>query len=308
MHAHNTNLPLAPPRSLDTPLNSRVGLISKKRVQMWRSVARRAPRVISYLTSAHEPVLSSRARTFAPLLFANEQLVQFHESWFQKKTQLTHFSPIFFQIRSLGSVAEAEAASSTDAEEETSTSIEEMDLLEQMRTSEAAPGRQINGSAPSPEIKAPDTRPEPKRPHGYSMGKYTVLRKRQMKIETEAWEQAAREYKELLEDMCQQKLAPNLPYVKSLLLGWFEPLRDKILEEQEWCRSPRNRATYAYYFDSLPADMMAVITMHKMMSLMMVGNGDGSVRVVQAANVIGEAIEHEVRVTVHCSCWYCFLY
>ncbi|KAF3325980.1 DNA-directed RNA polymerase 2B [Carex littledalei] len=179
------------------------------------------------------------------------------------------------------------------------------DLLEQMRKSEAAPGNKIKGAAPGNKIKgaapgreieAPDTSLEPNRLHGYRVGKYTALRKRQMKIETEAWEQAAKEYRELLDDMCQHKLAPNLPYVKSLFLGWFEPLRDKILEVQEWCRNPKSRSNYGEFFDSLPADMMAVITMHKMMSLMMVGNGDGSVRVVQAALAIGDSIEHEVRI------------
>ncbi|CAD5189963.1 unnamed protein product [Musa acuminata subsp. malaccensis] len=66
--------------------------------------------------------------------------------------------------------------------------------------------------------------------------KYYVLRQRQIKIETDAWEQAAKEYKELLTNMCERKLAPNLPYVKSLFLGWFEPLRDRIAMEQEQCR------------------------------------------------------------------------
>nr|CAB3503932.1 unnamed protein product [Digitaria exilis] len=42
--------------------------------------------------------------------------------------------------------------------------------------------------------------------------------------------------------------------------------------------------------------MMAVITMHKLMGLLMTGSGDGSVRVIQAACQIGEAIEHEVRI------------
>ncbi|XP_078171359.1 DNA-directed RNA polymerase 1B, mitochondrial-like [Carex rostrata] len=302
MHASNTNLPPLP-HFLGIPLNSSVNLISKKRVQMWRSVARRAPRVISYLTSPHEPISSSQARTLVP---TNNQLTQLHDSCFREKTQVTHFSPNSFQIRALGSVAEAEATSSTDAEEETPTSIEEMkDLLEERIKSEAAPsnkikgaapGHKIKGAAPGREIEAPDAWPKPKLLHGYSAGKYTALRRRQMKIETEAWEQAAKEYRELLDDMCQHKLAPNLPYVKSLFLGWFEPLRDKILEVQEWCRSPKNRSNYADFFDSLPADMMAVITMHKMMSLMMVGNGDGSVRVVQAAHSIGESIEHEARI------------
>ncbi|GJN12900.1 hypothetical protein PR202_ga31225 [Eleusine coracana subsp. coracana] len=132
--------------------------------------------------------------------------------------------------------------------------------------------------------------------HGMTFHKYTALRRRQIRIETEAWEQAAKEYRELLADMCEQKLAPNLPYVKSLFLGWFEPLRDQIIAEQELVAEPGSRASHRPYFNMLPADMMAVITMHKLMGLLMTGNSDGSVRVIQAACQIGEAIEHEVRI------------
>ncbi|CDP00493.1 unnamed protein product [Coffea canephora] len=96
--------------------------------------------------------------------------------------------------------------------------------------------------------------------------------------------------------MCEQKLAPNLPYIKSLFLGWFEPLKDAIAAEQDLCKDGKNRGAYAQYFDQLPAEMMAVITMHKLMGLLMTGGGYGSARVVQAACHIGEAIEHEVRI------------
>ncbi|KAL6600339.1 hypothetical protein ACP70R_045139 [Stipagrostis hirtigluma subsp. patula] len=132
--------------------------------------------------------------------------------------------------------------------------------------------------------------------HGMRYHRYAALRRRQIRIETEAWEQAAKEYRELLADMCEQKLAPNLPYVKSLFLGWFEPLRDQIVAEQELVSDRSSRAAHAPYFNMLPADMMAVITMHKLMGLLMTGCADGSVRVVQAACQIGEAIEHEVRI------------
>ncbi|KAJ6772125.1 DNA-DIRECTED RNA polymerase [Salix koriyanagi] len=129
---------------------------------------------------------------------------------------------------------------------------------------------------------------------GMGVGKHTILKRRQVKMETEAWEQTAREYQEMLEDMCEQKLAPNLPYVKSLFLGWFEPLRDAILAEQELCKV-NLRIPHGAYFNDLPADMMAVITMHKLMGLLMTGNGRAaSIRVVQAASVVGEAIENEV--------------
>jgi len=132
---------------------------------------------------------------------------------------------------------------------------------------------------------------------GVGQSRYQELRRRQVKIETEVWEEAVREYRELLADMCEQKLAPNLPYMKSLFLGWFEPLRDAIAKEQEMYNSGRNRTAYAPYFVQLPADKMAVIAMHKLMGLLMTGTENatvGTARVVQAACGIGDAIENEV--------------
>ncbi|KAF5190533.1 Dna-directed rna polymerase 3 protein [Thalictrum thalictroides] len=93
--------------------------------------------------------------------------------------------------------------------------------------------------------------------------------------------------------MCEKKLAPNLPYVKKLFLGWFEPLKEAIEKEQKLQKAKKQKAAYAYHISLLPADKMAVIVMHKMMGLLMIGQDDGCVRVVQAAVHIGEAIEQE---------------
>ncbi|KAL9667039.1 hypothetical protein QQ045_001384 [Rhodiola kirilowii] len=144
------------------------------------------------------------------------------------------------------------------------------------------------------EAKTREKKP-PKMVNGMSLWKYTMRRRRQVKVETEAWEQAAKEYQELLTRMCEQKLAPNLPYIKTLLMGWFEPLRDAILAEQELCRIPK-RISHANHFNLLPADMMAVITMHKLMELLMAGGAAGGATVVQAASQIGKAIENEDRI------------
>lgn len=125
--------------------------------------------------------------------------------------------------------------------------------------------------------------------------KNNSLRRRQIKAETEAWERAAQEYKQLEKVMLEKKLAPSLPYVQSLFLGWFEPLRDAIEREQRLQKAKRQKAAYAEHIGLLPADKMAVIVMHKMMGLLMVlGQEEGCVRVVQAAVQIGEAIEQEV--------------
>nr|XP_048336731.1 DNA-directed RNA polymerase 3, chloroplastic isoform X1 [Ziziphus jujuba var. spinosa] len=126
--------------------------------------------------------------------------------------------------------------------------------------------------------------------------KYNLLRRRQIKAETEAWERTVEEYKELEKEMREKKLAPNLPHVKLLFLGWFEPLREAIEKEQRVQQTKKQKAAFAPHIDLLPAEKMALIVMHKMMGLVMVGNHDGCVQVVQAAVQIGMAIEQEVRI------------
>ncbi|KAF7838116.1 DNA-directed RNA polymerase 3, chloroplastic [Senna tora] len=126
--------------------------------------------------------------------------------------------------------------------------------------------------------------------------KYNLLRRRQIKAETEAWERMVEEYRELEREMREKNLAPNLPKVKELFLGWFEPLKDAIEGEQKSQRSKKQKAAFAPHIDLLPASKMAVIVMHKMMGLVMQEHEAGCVQVVQAAVQIGVAIEQEVRI------------
>ncbi|XP_013604173.1 PREDICTED: DNA-directed RNA polymerase 3, chloroplastic [Brassica oleracea var. oleracea] len=128
--------------------------------------------------------------------------------------------------------------------------------------------------------------------------KFDSLRRRQVKEETEAWERMVDEYRDLEKEMCEKSLAPNLPYVKHMFLGWFQPLKEVIEREQrlQKNKSKKVRAAYAPHIELLPADKMAVIVMHKMMGLVMSGHEDGCIQVVQAAVSIGIAIEHEVRI------------
>ncbi|KAK6266706.1 hypothetical protein QUC31_017543 [Theobroma cacao] len=180
-----------------------------------------------------------------------------------------------------GYVSVAEAVSSTDVEEDVSVVEEIKALLDEMKKEQ----RRETGNR---------RRRRQMIERGMGESKYRLLRRRQVKIATEAWEQAAKEYRELLMDICEHKLAPNLPYIKSLFLGWFEPLRDAIIKEQELYRLGKLRAGYAGYLDQLPPDMTAVITIHKLMGLLMTGGEHGCARVVQAACLIGDAIEQEV--------------
>ncbi|KAI9082869.1 hypothetical protein K1719_035199 [Acacia pycnantha] len=187
----------------------------------------------------------------------------------------------FGEFFAKGYASVAEAVTSTDVEEDSHDEVE--DLMKEMKKEER---RQAQTTWRNRKNMA----------RGMTQSKYQLLRRRQVKIETEAWEQAAKEYRELLMDMCEQKLAPNLPYIKTLFLGWFEPFRDAIAKEQELCQAGKIKMSHAPFFDQLPADMLAVITMHKLVGLLMTGVEHGSVKVVHAAISVGDAIEHEVKI------------
>lgn len=125
--------------------------------------------------------------------------------------------------------------------------------------------------------------------------KYNWLRRRQIEAETEAWQKMVEEYRELEREMRQKMLAPNLPHVKALLLGWFEPFRTVVEAEQKAhrARSKKQQESIAPHVDDLPSDKVAVIVMHKMMAMVM-ENEEGCVQLVHAAVHIGMAVEQEV--------------
>ncbi|XP_010929072.1 DNA-directed RNA polymerase 2B, chloroplastic/mitochondrial [Elaeis guineensis] len=287
--------------------------------EMWRNLATKAssssrylgfagrpssvpaiPSISSFIGSAQDSISCERSRILdltAPFSHRSSNMGFCHNGDLlpfirRSNSSIWRISGHLGDSRFFASVAEAVA--STDVDEDASSIEEIQGMLEEMSKIDAREGSKIGGNLEEVRPKVPLEKP--RMVPGMGSGKYAILRRRQIRIETEAWEQAAKEYKELLTDMCEQKLAPNLPYVKSLFLGWFEPLRDQIAAEQEKCGDPGNRLSYGRYFNQLPADMMAVITMHKLMSLLMTGSGYGGIRVVQAACQIGEAIEHEVRI------------
>lgn len=238
----------------------------------------------------HDQFLNG-ARCFVSVNYLNShgtKLGFYRDSYFREKSE--RGSREFSAFSNFNRFCEAFRGYATAAEALVSTSEEDTDEIQEEIEDMNTRNNSVNlSSQQQNQQKKP-----PKMVEGMGKGKYHILRKRQMKVETEAWEEAAKEYQELLEDMCQHKLAPNLPYMKSLFLGWFEPMRDAIASEQDLCEKGMNRTAYAPYFNILPADMMAVITMHKLMGVLMTGGGHGNAKLVQAAIHIGEAIEHEV--------------
>ena len=130
-----------------------------------------------------------------------------------------------------------------------------------------------------------------------SRGNHLKLMRRQMKIESEAWQRAIQEYKDTLEEMCKHQLAPNLPFMKSMFLSWFEPLVNAITAEQEAYQKGEyrlNRSSYGPYLGLLPADKLAVITMHKTVAKLLTEDANVGLRVIVPVLSIGEAVEQEV--------------
>lgn len=89
----------------------------------------------------------------------------------------------------------------------------------------------------------------------------------------------------------------NSPELNLSRYGSFVACRDSILEEQRAYANREHRehrSMYGPYICQLPADMLAVITMHRLMGLLMSDQEHGCVKVVLAAVQIGEAVEQEV--------------
>ncbi|XP_010470873.1 PREDICTED: DNA-directed RNA polymerase 1, mitochondrial [Camelina sativa] len=187
-----------------------------------------------------------------------------------------------------GYATAAQAIDSTDPDDDSSSGSDEVnELITEMEKETERIRKKARLAATQPKRVIA----------GMGVQKYYMLKQRQVKMETEEWQRAARECREILADMCEQKLAPNLPYVKSLFLGWFEPLRNAIQADLDAFKIKKGKIPYAPFMEQLPADMMAVITMHKMMGLLMTNTeGVGIVKLVNAATQIGEAVEQEARI------------
>lgn len=125
------------------------------------------------------------------------------------------------------------------------------------------------------------------------------MRRRQRKMEMGACWKATLEYKDMVVRMCKKKLAPNVPFVRGLLLSWFEPYRDAILAEQRAIvdKEPLpDRCIYGPYLLQLPPDILAVVVMHKLMAVLMKEQEQGYARLLTVASSIGEAVEQEVEI------------
>ncbi|MCO5558648.1 hypothetical protein L7F22_012234 [Adiantum nelumboides] len=125
------------------------------------------------------------------------------------------------------------------------------------------------------------------------------MRTRQRKMEMEASWKATLEYKNMILHMCKKNLAPNVPFVRGLLLSWFEPFRDALCAEQKAIieKEPfTDRNVYGPCLLQLPPDIVAVVAMHKLMAVLMKDQEHGYVRLLNAASAIGEAVEQETEI------------
>eukprot|EP00249_Psilotum_nudum_P022981 c28710_g1_i1 orf=906-4160(-) len=256
------------------------------------------------------PVLTNHMRQFLPMSFLFDSVDHSQSSVRERIAWPEHLKPPEYKAltsvaaqvpwsdhsrppdyKALMSVAEAIASLDVETENFVHTPVQSEDSTEGV----------VSGTLTQSHLDQEPCAQELKRERLVSDEelKQKRLMRRQRKIETDASLNAIKEYKNMMIDMCKKKLAPNLPYVKSLLLSWFEPFRDAILAEQKAIHNQefsKDRANYGPYLVQLPADMLAVLTMHRLMSLLMKENEHGCIRLVRAAIAIGEAVEQEVEI------------
>lgn len=278
--------------------------IVQRQTTMWNTVSKILPDIRIRFNRGYFHTMFSRNSILG---VANHRVSsEMAAGWNVNVLFSSHFSnnfnwnkPIFLMAysRSLGTLAQKVASADEELEASTPSSSQVHDPFEQLAK------KDVDDCLKGHQISKSQNNNFPQYHHSYYSkfikgippSKYALLKKRQIKLETEAWNQAAEEYRELLSEMCDRKLAPNLPYMKSLFMNWFEPLRDKISKEQKFFISEKHCPSFAPYFILLPDDMMAVVTMHTLMGLLMTGDGTAKIQITKASLHIGSAIEQEVR-------------
>ena len=122
------------------------------------------------------------------------------------------------------------------------------------------------------------------------------LHSKQLALEEQAIAMAVQKYRKTREQITQLGKASEMKPAQELLLSWYQPLVNAILEEQKKYHRrefDQDRKSYGPYLSSLNAEKLAVIAMHELMGLtMMEPNG---VPFVRAASTIGRAIQGEVN-------------
>lgn len=77
----------------------------------------------------------------------------------------------------------------------------------------------------------------------------------------------ATKYVSFMLEMCKNNLALNLPFVHFLVLWWFELMenaREAELKPVKNLKSGKHRTGYGFFLCQFPADMLVVISMHKL--------------------------------------------
>lgn len=119
---------------------------------------------------------------------------------------------------------------------------------------------------------------------------------KQVELEIDAISAGVKRYRRLVREATERGDAASLKPVERLMVYWFDPLRQKIREEQRQIlagRSAKGRATHGPIIMSLRADKLALITLHTMLSrCLLEPSGD---LVVRGFYAIGNAIVSEIH-------------
>jgi DNA-directed RNA polymerase len=119
---------------------------------------------------------------------------------------------------------------------------------------------------------------------------------KQYDMEVNQVEKNVKEYIETMQDVMKVNRGSTLPPSHKLLVEWFTPVSKAIDLEQAACikgEPGQDRLTYGPYLTLLPPEKLAIITMHEVLSFLLLNGGYARISVI--ANNIGIAVNQEVN-------------
>lgn len=120
----------------------------------------------------------------------------------------------------------------------------------------------------------------------------------QLWFECSSQQETVRKFEEMLENARERQDYTSISFVQRQLLEWYQPLREKIVEEQKaYFEKQKNKGANKYgpFLCTLQPEKLAIIASHEatMYALKMGGNG---ATLMKMALLIGDAVEAEVNV------------
>ncbi len=145
-------------------------------------------------------------------------------------------------------------------------------------------------------------------PQSPPTGEHVTLEDIQQWLECSAQQESVEKYESMIENTRHREDYTSLSIVQKHILEWYHPLRQRIVQEQEYYFSKKNKDSsgksrrktsnnkYGPYVCTLQAEKLALLTIHEATMFALKKGGQKTSTVVTMAFNIGDAVEAEVNV------------